>query len=489
MGIFVYNWTIFDYVELFRIPNFFTGCFLVESLLESTLECFYDHQCMETIESYRSNTKANFSLLNTSCNSPNETVRSIINRLMIDAWQSNISFSAYYKICAPLSYTYEDTRQHGIFYLISSILGIFAGLVFGIEILILTILRFIEKMADNFSLIELKRIFKSLFICRNEQQIINRCHFILLIAIICLLYLATSLTLVSKTERVIKSSLFTYRYLLTNYRNWLQCSCSHISIEHQSFLTIKSRIHQICSSNFVSNDWIDYIYNTIDPFQLNYTDFRTTAVGQYQLLASLCQLSRQVLNDALLDLSTSHFIETELLSYNLLYERIQLSFKEFQMTIPNSFLSSLSVIRQTTGANMLMNMFMTSSKFQYESALAIFSVFYTRPLSYQGCNCGLSSKCVQSSRGMMAGCYPLEALLQSTFQCFYNQTCIDSNNVFQALNTSSTSSQFLTNSTIESILNKLMIEDYSIYHMKITFLNVNHFYAVIRVVNIVISWK
>ncbi|CAF3947890.1 unnamed protein product [Rotaria sordida] len=64
---------------------------------------------------------------------------------------------------------------------------------------------------------------------------------------------------------------------------------------------------------------------------------------------------------------------------------------------------------------------------------------------------------------MMAGCYPLEALLQSTFQCFYNQTCIDSNNVFQALNTSSsTSSQFLTNSTIESILNKLMVEDYSI---------------------------
>ncbi|CAF3944753.1 unnamed protein product [Rotaria sordida] len=84
-------------------------------------------------------------------------------------------------------------------------------------------------------------------------------------------------------------------------------------------------------------------------------------------------------------------------------------------------------------------------------------------MSYQGCNCGLSSKCVQSSRGMMAGCYPLEALLQSTFQCFYNQTCIDSNNVFQALNTSSsTSSQFLTNSTIESILNKLMVEDYSI---------------------------
>ncbi|CAF4159272.1 unnamed protein product, partial [Rotaria sordida] len=77
--------------------------------------------------------------------------------------------------------------------------------------------------------------------------------------------------------------------------------------------------------------------------------------------------------------------------------------------------------------------------------------------------CGLSSKCVQSSRGMMAGCYPLEALLQSTFQCFYNQTCINSHNIFQALNiSSSTSSQFFINSSIESILNKLMVEDYSI---------------------------
>jgi hypothetical protein len=62
---------------------------------------------------------------------------------------------------------------------------------------------------------------------------------------------------------------------------------------------------------------------------------------------------------------------------------------------------------------------------------------------------------------MMAGCYPLEALLQSTFQCFYNQTCIDSNNTFQALNSSSNqSSQYSINTTIESILNKLMVEDY-----------------------------
>ena len=60
----------------------------------------------------------------------------------------------------------------------------------------------------------------------------------------------------------------------------------------------------------------------------------------------------------------------------------------------------------------------------------------------------------------MAGCYPLEALLQSTLQCFYDQECIDSNDVFRALNSSSSHSRFDVNTTIESIFQTLMIEEY-----------------------------
>ncbi|CAF1428927.1 unnamed protein product [Rotaria sp. Silwood1] len=44
---------------------------------------------------------------------------------------------------------------------------------------------------------------------------------------------------------------------------------------------------------------------------------------------------------------------------------------------------------------------------------------------------------------MMAGCNPLEAFLQSTFQCFYNQQCIDPKMTFKALNFSSYSSQLI----------------------------------------------
>jgi hypothetical protein len=62
----------------------------------------------------------------------------------------------------------------------------------------------------------------------------------------------------------------------------------------------------------------------------------------------------------------------------------------------------------------------------------------------------------------MVGCYPLEALLQSTLQCFYDQQCIDSYGNFKALNSSSISSRFDVNSTVEFILQELMIEEYLI---------------------------
>jgi hypothetical protein len=84
------------------------------------------------------------------------------------------------------------------------------------------------------------------------------------------------------------------------------------------------------------------------------------------------------------------------------------------------------------------------------------------PVDYDGCNCEVSSKCTQSSRNMMTGCYPLEALLQSTLQCFYDQQCIDSYGNFKALNLPSVSSRFQVNSTVEFILSELMVEEYLI---------------------------
>jgi hypothetical protein len=87
---------------------------------------------------------------------------------------------------------------------------------------------------------------------------------------------------------------------------------------------------------------------------------------------------------------------------------------------------------------------------------------HTPTVVYEKCNCGTSRQCTQSSRGMMVGCYALESLLQLTLQCFYDQDCIDSNQTFTKLDTTSlTISRFGLNTTIESIVNNVMVEKYA----------------------------
>ena len=80
---------------------------------------------------------------------------------------------------------------------------------------------------------------------------------------------------------------------------------------------------------------------------------------------------------------------------------------------------------------------------------------------YDECNCGLSYKCTQPSRGMMAGCYAIEALVQTTLECFYDQECINADGTFPSLDISTLEkSQFNMNTTIEVLLNHLMVEEY-----------------------------
>lgn len=83
-------------------------------------------------------------------------------------------------------------------------------------------------------------------------------------------------------------------------------------------------------------------------------------------------------------------------------------------------------------------------------------------VDYEKCNCGTSPKCTQSFKGVIVGCYPLEALLQSTIQCFYNQECINLYGNFKALNPLTSSSRFNVNSTVKLILQELMVEEYLI---------------------------
>ncbi|CAF4032721.1 unnamed protein product [Adineta steineri] len=153
----------------------------------------------------------------------------------------------------------------------------------------------------------------------------------------------------------------------------------------------------------------------------------------------------------------------------------------------NSFTRSLNIIRETTSNNGIISGLLTNFDYHTEpyqtsnntTMYNVISNYHTFTDSTSNCSCGDSPSCtapvyVNNGNsflvpGMYAGCFMMEALLQSNLICFYNQSCI--NDLRYALNSSSTNfrttaldvtlpSQYQPNTTINDILSKLMVEQW-----------------------------
>jgi hypothetical protein len=231
-------------------------------------------------------------------------------------------------------------------------------------------------------------------------------------------------------------------------------------------LSVSSR-HQVCSSPFITDEWIKTLLLP-DP-QSNYSpmDFRKIASSTFQLLGSLCNLTEEYLTDELSDLMSKSFINSHVVSRLQLNEQIESTITQFKLNTLSSFLITLQLIRAMISNNTVMSVLETNWHWTAPSLkYTLRNILHTKPIVYNGsCNCGLSSECVEESSmmpGLMVGCYPLESLLKSNLQCLYNASCFPLlqskiGRSFAPLN-ESIPSKYQKNSTVESILNQLMVE-------------------------------
>jgi hypothetical protein len=145
-GFFEYDNLSNTYNAKIFIPGFFIACFPVESLLQSTLECFCSSVCLETIHSYvtarlsvNQTTVWNFTALDLNISNrfpPNTTIDLVVNNLFLESWSTNISYALYYSKCRPLSCTYTDVERPSILAVIIRIVSLFGGLSVALRLIV-----------------------------------------------------------------------------------------------------------------------------------------------------------------------------------------------------------------------------------------------------------------------------------------------------------------------------------------------------------------
>ncbi|CAF1027533.1 unnamed protein product [Adineta steineri] len=242
-----------------------------------------------------------------------------------------------------------------------------------------------------------------------------------------------------------------YNNLFISYSKSLDCPCSKISITYKDFIEINTTFHQMCSSDF-------YYYER--------RDIRARGNAYFVFLSNLCEISQLTINNAIEQFINETFINTELISeseFNIQIENIILQFQNGTLT---KFSRSLKLLRDIINGNAFSNN------------------------NENGCSCGTQSDCIDSGGiyydktnlqvfvmpGWNIGCSVVETVLQSTFECLYNQTCIDLllyyittvpnkqysyGMIISAIN-SSIVTRFETNTLIQTIADELFIEEWKI---------------------------
>lgn len=103
------------------------GCFGLESVLSSNLECYYDRNCFQLLVEH----PERFSQLNSSPTDtfpPNTSISSLLDQLMVDQWLVNMSYSDYYSECLPDTCSYSYNQKNHFLIILTSIIALIGGL-------------------------------------------------------------------------------------------------------------------------------------------------------------------------------------------------------------------------------------------------------------------------------------------------------------------------------------------------------------------------
>lgn len=304
-------------------------------------------------------------------------------------------------------------------------------------------------------------------------------------------------------EKIDSPSISDYERLQKRYPDTLQCVCAKISIPYYHFTNIDASFHQVCSSNFTSQKWIDFLFKHVNE-NLWPMDVRTNLSAMWQLIATLCDQSVKFFRNAFMEFEVSFLISSTILPEDQIHINIEEAIREIQRTASNTFLLPLTIIQEITQINGFMtaasiNYHITTNNQSFESidSVKVVANKYLPKASTQNCSCLDKESCPipggvylyevrvvdgffdlnilvpnETIPGLIVNCLPLQTTFASSLECFYNQTCL--NKLLSAYPTGigiqilneSLPSRFPLTKNIESIVRELFVEQ---LHVHISF--------------------
>ena len=548
----------YDYNFPYVIPGSFVACSEINSLFVSTFECFYsDSDCLLILmnlikAAYIWNTENPFwydvkpLVYNSTSNNfdRNSSVLTIVQNLMIEQWNPSYSYETFYELCSP-NHCFHEERiySNNLFNIFIILLSMIGGLTISLRLITPYLIVFIMKLFsiitrkqeqqqidneivhlnwfDRLKLMKRNTIRFFYDVCININVFpsrkfgnnidrrtatnlgkqTTRIYIILLIISFTLLGIYTLTQKQILMETFNKPSFHTYKQLEEKYGDQLTCSCTSIEIIYGEIINIKSIFHPICSSQYISNEFIDHLVSNVSPKISIYQtrDYRRLILSHIFYLKELCRISIESVENSIEHFLSTSFVTKDLLIENNFNNHISLAIEQTKQNARSVLNSIFFLIRNVTFGNAIMSTHGTNFRYSYDLPDWEGLAFVDVEIYDNDCSCALNSNCTSPAyflesndssnkielQGLKIGCTPSESFLLSTLECFYNETCIHI--IKQYINYSQIldpiSITTIENRTIEQLVKNLFIDqwlitkNYSLYYQQCLPLSCSYSYV------------
>ncbi|CAF2583100.1 unnamed protein product [Rotaria sp. Silwood2] len=315
----------------------------------------------------------------------------------------------------------------------------------------------------------------------KTQLISTRIYIVLLPVILGVLVIYKAEVFVITTV-IIESPLYsTYLNLYKSYSESLSCPCTTIAIQQDQFINVDVRLHQVCSSDFISDRYFEFLSRSLLGNAI------MTGQAHMELVASWCRFAKTTIINNMTSFYSLEWIACEVSSIDLLEKQVQSLVDWYTSSITSTFSHSLNINRVLISSNAIDTGFLTmASRVLRGGPPNIFVDVYMAVYANGTCSCGISTDCMEQVviqdifarfppfpvPGLRIGCYIEEATLQSTLECYYNQACLENFhlNIHSTITFNATAlddsiavhSQFNAISPISIIVAQMMVENWTV---------------------------
>ncbi|CAF4774972.1 unnamed protein product [Rotaria sp. Silwood2] len=232
-----------------------------------------------------------------------------------------------------------------------------------------------------------------------------------------------------------------FKEIYDKYPDTLKCPCSRVSAQYSEFAYFQVTFHEVCNSEFVSQEWIDEVYGANVSF-IPPNDVRTILSHFWQLVRSFCTLTNIYLIDASNEFNSSNLVSLSAQPQHIIETKINASLNFAINSAIINLKKNLLITRET----ILVNGQISSLGTNYFLYINLVRLLFYPPFDIRinttyfsdGCSCENHNGCPRSAvvfesnetsnfeniPGMVFDCLPLDGALASSFACFYDSWCL-----------------------------------------------------------------